>query len=380
LTSMATARQIEANRLNALKSTGPKTIEGKARSRANALIHGLTGDGPVIDEAMKAALVTRKDEWEPEFRPIGAGRAWTFDRLIVASLRIERCESNLDAAISDHGARARNVWDQDRRFEAETIAVKLAKNPPLIARQLETTRHGAELMVARWARLGEALDANGDWTEVERSHALDLLGLPAALRSGRTPLDGTDGSDGVDHCRALIESEAARLQSAIDDSLTSIDESACRNARATIGAELTRPVQLLLRYERDAWTRFLRSTNELRGDRPEPSPEPKAAKQVSVPTESRNEPPQPAPLVPGPASTLTIYDVYQADMDSARFCEQARKLGIELPPPPDDAGTPRPSTPLLPVSGSGLSDVCRVRSPRPNRQERRAAKAMARHG
>jgi hypothetical protein len=41
---MISLRQIEANRHNADKSTGPKTENGKQRSRRNALRHGFTAD------------------------------------------------------------------------------------------------------------------------------------------------------------------------------------------------------------------------------------------------------------------------------------------------------------------------------------------------
>jgi hypothetical protein len=41
---MTSYRQIEANRRNALKSTGPKSEEGKQASRCNALRHGLTAE------------------------------------------------------------------------------------------------------------------------------------------------------------------------------------------------------------------------------------------------------------------------------------------------------------------------------------------------
>jgi len=40
---MSTARQTEANRANAAKSTGPRTARGKQNIQVNALRHGLTG-------------------------------------------------------------------------------------------------------------------------------------------------------------------------------------------------------------------------------------------------------------------------------------------------------------------------------------------------
>src|SRR5881392_1311362 len=41
---MTSLKQIEANRRNALKSTGPRTINGKQASRRNALRHGFTAE------------------------------------------------------------------------------------------------------------------------------------------------------------------------------------------------------------------------------------------------------------------------------------------------------------------------------------------------
>jgi hypothetical protein len=66
-----TVRQIEANRKNALRSTGPKTVSGKQASRLNALTHGLRAKDVIIpgqeDPAeFEAILRELNEEWEPE--------------------------------------------------------------------------------------------------------------------------------------------------------------------------------------------------------------------------------------------------------------------------------------------------------------------------
>jgi hypothetical protein len=65
---MTSFRQIEANRGNALRSTGRKTEAGKRRSRQNAARHGLTAETVVVDlediedyRAFEAAVIADYD-------------------------------------------------------------------------------------------------------------------------------------------------------------------------------------------------------------------------------------------------------------------------------------------------------------------------------
>jgi hypothetical protein len=66
---MATDRQIAANRLNAQKSTGPKTPEGRAAIRLNSLTHGLTAQTLVLpgesEEDFGALLASLAAEHDP---------------------------------------------------------------------------------------------------------------------------------------------------------------------------------------------------------------------------------------------------------------------------------------------------------------------------
>jgi len=67
---MTTPKQVAANRRNARMSTGPKTASGKAQSRRNALVHGLTARVLLDDEDPEGFEALRQSLWELK-KPVG---------------------------------------------------------------------------------------------------------------------------------------------------------------------------------------------------------------------------------------------------------------------------------------------------------------------
>ena len=66
---MATIHQIDANRRNALKSTGPKTPEGKAAVSMNSLRHGLRARKVVLPGENREEFNQLCDDLEREWQP-----------------------------------------------------------------------------------------------------------------------------------------------------------------------------------------------------------------------------------------------------------------------------------------------------------------------
>ena len=81
---MATAAQIEANRLNSQKSTGPRSDEGKAASRFNALKHGIDAASAVIPGEDPAARQALARDYYEKFRPAGPHEIFLLDAAIDA--------------------------------------------------------------------------------------------------------------------------------------------------------------------------------------------------------------------------------------------------------------------------------------------------------
>src|ERR1700733_9073711 len=115
---MATEKQIAANRANAKKSTGPKSVTGKERSSRNSIKHCLSG------------LTTRSS-------PAATSNA------IVAALGVEEVtEKQLMAAVDFASA------------QSELLQIQVVR-------------------AAQWSRIGLNVEADGDFKDLKQLASLD---------------------------------------------------------------------------------------------------------------------------------------------------------------------------------------------------------------
>src|SRR4051794_38051552 len=69
--SLLSPAKLAANRANAQKSTGPRTPDGKAASRLNALTHGLCARIPLVPGEDPEERERRYGVWAAELKPHG---------------------------------------------------------------------------------------------------------------------------------------------------------------------------------------------------------------------------------------------------------------------------------------------------------------------
>jgi hypothetical protein len=127
---MATAAQIQANRLNAQKSPGPRTTEGKERACHNAIKHGLLAREAVIQGEDPAEFEVYRDGMLEELAPAGPVEAMLAERVVGLSWRLLRAERLQNAAFAalEEGERTELLearleeWKQHRGNEQDRTA------------------------------------------------------------------------------------------------------------------------------------------------------------------------------------------------------------------------------------------------------------------
>ena len=109
---MTSLKQIEANRRNALRSTGPTTDEGKLRSRGNAVRHGLTAETVIATledaedyEAFELTIASDYDAPTAVERELVlrlAGVLWRLRRATAIETAFFEAASSVQSAKDEH--------------------------------------------------------------------------------------------------------------------------------------------------------------------------------------------------------------------------------------------------------------------------------------
>ncbi len=218
------ADRAEVNRRNAQKSTGPRSAEGKERSRFNAVKHGMTAKTLVLPGEDPEALQHRLDGWVGSLKPRNELEEYLVERAVRVSWQLDRADRAevarltglmRDDAFQDSHSQAnvdvvalgrRLFWDRRGPLELyphfplkdQLLASKKPRtsfsglaedpdDPTGLLIQLEGSEAGCLWLLQQWAELREILDQDLLWQSIDRFKATRLL--------GRQPTDAADYSD-----------------------------------------------------------------------------------------------------------------------------------------------------------------------------------------
>ena len=265
--------RVIANRQNALRSTGPKTLEGKEASRRNGLKHGLTGSGVVVHEVDLAEVDRRHEDFLIELDPQSSLGTIMVRQMAALSVRMERSQDQESRATSQRVRHAADDFDRDQFEAAETLFDQLSESPRINLRKLKRTPEGVERLLEAWGELRDDLtrDPNPTWTARHRDRAENLSGRKADDPFGsRFDVPSQDVQLGDEALKAwgqarlleLIDAEIAGLE----EQYESLDFEVVKLDRAEAGHRAlfdpSREASLARRYESEATRGFYKAMKE----------------------------------------------------------------------------------------------------------------------
>jgi hypothetical protein len=116
---MATEAQVEANRLNARKSTGPRTAEGKAKAAQNSITHGLFAREGVIRGEDGEEFEMHREMLLEQLNPVGPLEEILAARIVDLTWRLRRAAQDQNEAFGAmydrHTAEAEAPQEPDER-------------------------------------------------------------------------------------------------------------------------------------------------------------------------------------------------------------------------------------------------------------------------
>jgi hypothetical protein len=157
-------RQLEANRRNCRKSTGPKTAAGKAQSRMNAVKHGIL-TSQVVVQGLQVRERTKdfqelREQLYRELVPVGTVEEMLVDRIATAQWRMRR------ALMAEAGEIMLSVdgghWERENSDAIRKALFAAFRDP---ASELEKSARGLSYLIHTLVDLREEVTRAGELTD-----------------------------------------------------------------------------------------------------------------------------------------------------------------------------------------------------------------------
>jgi hypothetical protein len=225
--SRVSPRKIAANRQNALKSTGPKTPQGKAYSRSNALKHGLFAMNLFIGAPAKGESAEQYrgllDRLTEDYQPVGAAEHLEVERIAACWWKLGRAWRYENSQIRYQQAgveeRMQSLIGPNSPERASALSVEHAILDLLRRARLDiqfTGKISDELkrkMASDWR-------FQSMWTHIQRATEMQVVGLAGQV-SGDNRSAPTDRDDRtkflLQNIELGIEMQQRRTKELVDD-------------------------------------------------------------------------------------------------------------------------------------------------------------------
>ena len=155
----------------------PNLLEGKLKSRANALKHGMTAKTLLAPGEDPDEVRAKADYWRQTFKPQGAGEEALVKQLALAERRLDRISDIELATIDDQVRDAEVHWVADQRLRLVKLQRMLRSDRMTAIIKLQSFGAGVRWLLERWEIFEEEFNQSQCWTSVETiREAISLRG------------------------------------------------------------------------------------------------------------------------------------------------------------------------------------------------------------
>jgi len=172
-----TLKQLEANRQNSLKSTGPKTEEGKTAAKMNAMKHGILCKevvvrGLCIKESNRQLQAIRRQFWQ-HYAPVGAHEEMLVDQIVVCywrKRRVLKAESGEIALSVGQG-----IWERLKVKAGQRMRFEQARGVHGESK-LKLSTSGIDYMTETLEMARGLVEENGELTQEQFEDVVKVFG------------------------------------------------------------------------------------------------------------------------------------------------------------------------------------------------------------